>query len=87
MKDLHPKIGAGTPTILTPHEEKEIAVILQVLQETGFGLIKDLAGIVIRDYLIQPLLRWNSWERLVEPIFEMLGFTAKSKETTALTHT
>ena len=38
VKDLHPKIGAGTLTILTPQEEKEIAVILQVLQKIGFGL-------------------------------------------------
>ena len=61
VKDLHPKIGAGTPTILMPHEEKEIVVILQVLQNIGFGLTKDLVGIVIRYYLhaafaTQPLL-------------------------------
>ena len=59
MKD---KIGAGTPTILAPQEEKEIVVILQVLQKIGFGLTKDLVGIVICDYLndqlfvSQPLL-------------------------------
>ena len=37
----------------SPHkeEEKEIVVSLQVLQEIGFGLTKELAGIVIRDYL------------------------------------
>ena len=31
------KIGAGAPTVLTPAEEKEIVVSLQVLQEMGFG--------------------------------------------------
>ena len=45
------KIGAGAPTILTKEEEKEIVSILQVLQEMGFGLTKELVGIVIRDYL------------------------------------
>ena len=59
MKDLHPKIGAGTPTILTPQEEKETVVILQVLQKIGFGLTKDLVGIVIRDYLNDQPLRPN----------------------------
>ena len=29
------RIGAGTPTILTPAEEKEVVVTLQVLQEMG----------------------------------------------------
>ena len=36
---------------LTVAEEKKIVVTLQVLQEVGFGLTKELAGIVIRDYL------------------------------------
>ena len=45
------KIGAGAPTVLTPAEEKEIVMSLQVLQEIGFGLTKELAGIVISDYL------------------------------------
>ena len=50
-KDLYPKMGAGTPTILMPQEEKEIVVILQVLQKIGIGLTKDLVRIVICDYL------------------------------------
>ena len=59
VKDFHPKTGAGTPTILTPQEEKEIVVILQVLQEIGFSLTKDLVGIIIRDYLNDQPLRPN----------------------------
>ena len=45
------KIGAGAPTILTKDEENEIVITLQVLQEIGFGLTKELVGIIIRDYL------------------------------------
>ena len=45
------KIGAGAPTVLTAREEKEIVVTLQVLQEIGFGLTKELVAVVIRDYL------------------------------------
>ena len=45
------KIGAGAPTVLTEAEEKEVVVILQVLQEMGFGLTKQLTGVVIQDYL------------------------------------
>ena len=47
----HSRIGAGAPTILSPAEEKEIVVSLQVLQEIGFGLTKDLVGVIIHDYL------------------------------------
>ena len=59
VKDLHPKIGAGAPTILMPQEERETVVILQVLQEIGFGLTKDLVLIVICDYLNDQPLRPN----------------------------
>ena len=45
------KVGAGSPTILTENEEKEIVVSVQVLQEIGFGLTKELVGVVVRDYL------------------------------------
>ena len=45
------KIGAGAPTALAKSEEKEIVVTLQVLQEIGFGLTRELVGVVIRDYL------------------------------------
>lgn len=44
-------VGAGSPTILTRAEEKEIVVSAQVLQEIGFGLTKDLVGVVVRNYL------------------------------------
>ena len=45
------KIGPGAPTVLSEMEEKEIVISLQVLQEMGFGLTKELVGVVIRDYL------------------------------------
>lgn len=38
------KIGAGAPTILSPAEEKEILITLQVLQEIGFGMTKELVA-------------------------------------------
>ena len=53
------QIGAGAPTVLTHAEEKEIVVSLQVLQEIGFGLTKELAGLVIRDYLRDQPFRPN----------------------------
>ena len=53
------RIGAGAPTILTAREEKEIVVSLQVLQEIGFGLTRDLVGMVIRDYLNDQPFRPN----------------------------
>ena len=34
----HLRISARAPTVLSPAEEKEIVVSLQVLQEIGFGL-------------------------------------------------
>ena len=42
------KVGARRATVLTPTEEKEIAVTLQILQEIGFPLTREL---VIQDYL------------------------------------
>ena len=59
LKEIHPKIGAGAPTILTPGEEKEIVITLQVLQQIGFGLTKELVGVVVRDYLNDQPLRRN----------------------------
>ena len=44
------RIGAGSPTVLTENEEKEIVVSVQVLQDIGFGLTKELVGVVVRDY-------------------------------------
>ena len=51
IKERVIKIGAGAPTVLTKEEEKEIVITLQVLQEMGFELTKELVGIVICDYL------------------------------------
>ena len=48
---IRTKVGAGRATVLTPTEEKEIAVTLQVLQEIGFPLTWELAASVIQDYL------------------------------------
>ena len=45
------KVGAGRVTVLTPAEEKEIGMALQVLQEIGFPLTQDLAASVIQDFL------------------------------------
>ena len=44
-------VGAGRPTVLSALEEKEIVVTLQVLQEMGFPLTREIAAGVIRDYL------------------------------------
>lgn len=55
---LH-KIGAGAPTVLTRGEEKEISLILQVLQEISFGLTKDLVAVVIQDFLKDQPHRMN----------------------------
>lgn len=51
---LHGKskqVGAGGPTVLPPAVEKEIALACTALAEMGFGLTKDLVGVVIVDYL------------------------------------
>ena len=40
-------------------EEKEIVVTLQVLQEIGFGLTKELVGLVVCDYLKDQPFRPN----------------------------
>ena len=62
------RIGTGAPTILTSAEEKKIIASLQVLQEIGFGLTKELAGIVIRDYLHDWPLRPNKQVIKISPI-------------------
>ena len=59
----HTKIGAGKPTILSPAEEHEIVVTLQVLQEIGFGLTKDLVGVVICDYMKDQPMRPNPFQQ------------------------
>ena len=41
------KVGAGSPTVLTEKEEKEIVVSVQVLQQIGLGLTKELVGVVV----------------------------------------
>lgn len=43
----HTKVSSGSPTILTVMEEKELVATLQVLQEIGFGVMKELVGVVI----------------------------------------
>lgn len=45
------KVGAGHPTVFSPSEEKEIVLNLQALQEIGFGLTRELVGVVLCDYL------------------------------------
>ena len=47
----HSRVGAEAPAILSPAEEKELVTTIQVLQEIGFGLTKDLVSVVICDYL------------------------------------
>ena len=49
-KDVY-AIGAGHPTVLTKREEEEIVAAIHALQELGFGLTKELVGVVIQDYL------------------------------------
>ena len=56
------RIGAGGPTILSPAEEREIVITLQVLQEMGFGLTKNLVGVVIHDYLKDQPARPNPFQ-------------------------
>jgi hypothetical protein len=56
------KVGAGAPTILSPAEEKEIVITLQVLQEIGFGMTKELVGVVIHDYLKDQPTRPNPFQ-------------------------
>ena len=56
------KVGAGAPTILSPVEEREIVITLQVLQEIGFGMTKELVGVVIHDYLKDQPTRPNPFQ-------------------------
>ena len=60
------------PTILSPAEEKELVTTIQVLQEIGFGLTKDLVSVVICDYLKDQPARPNphSGSRLVVPVLK-----------------
>ena len=59
VKDAHLKVGAGHPTVFSIAEEKELVAILQVLQEIGFGLTKELVSVVISDYLHDQPFRFN----------------------------
>jgi len=56
------RIGAGGPTILSSAEKREIVITLQVLQEMGFGLTKNLVGVVIHDYLKDQPARPNPFQ-------------------------
>ena len=51
-------VGAGAPTILSP-AEKQTVITLQVLQEIGFGMNKELVIVVIHDYLKDQQTRSN----------------------------
>ena len=57
------KIGAGAPTVLTYSEEKEIAATLQVLQEIGFPLTKELVSVIIYDYMKDQPCRPNPFRK------------------------
>ena len=59
IKGCYKKLGAGAPTILTHEEEREIVISLQVLQESGFGLTKELVGVIVRNYLKDQPFRPN----------------------------
>ena len=92
LKEIHPNIGAGAPTILTPGEEKEIVITLQVLQQIGFGLTKELVGVVVRDYLNDQPLRRNpfhdgipgkDWWKL---FFKAMGFPVEYPKVAASAH-
>ena len=56
------RIGAGAPTVLTKEEEREVVATTQVLQQMGFGLTKELVGIVIKDYLDNQPFRPNPFK-------------------------
>ena len=45
------KVGAGAPTVLSYCEEQEIVLTCQVLSEMGFGVTRELIGVVISDYI------------------------------------
>ena len=56
------KAGAGAQTILSPVEEKEIVITLQMLQEIGFGMTKELVRVVIHDHLKDQPTRPNPFQ-------------------------
>ena len=56
------KIGSGHPTVFSNSEEKQIVAALQALQEIGFGLTRDLASVVIHDYLADQPDRVNPFK-------------------------
>ena len=62
LKDSSRKIGAGHPTIFAHMEEKEVVLNLQALQEIGFGLTRELAGVVLHDYLSDQPCRPNPFK-------------------------
>ena len=44
------KVGAGSPTVLTVSEKREIAITCVLLAEIGFGITRALVEVVIFDY-------------------------------------
>ena len=64
------KIGSGHQTVFSNSEEKQIVAALQALEKIGFGLTRDLASVVIHDYLADQPDRVNpfkdcSWQGMV----------------------
>ena len=63
------RVGVGALMVLTKEEEKEIVLSVQVLQEIGFALVKELVGMVINNYLAdlpgKPFCKWSSREKLM----------------------
>ena len=56
------RTGAGRSTFFSVEEEREMVASLQALQQIGFGLTRELAGIVIHDYLIDQPHRCNPFK-------------------------
>ena len=51
LKSKSMKAGAGGPTVLTAAEEREVALTCLALADMGFGLTRELVGVVLSDYL------------------------------------
>ena len=60
--DSGTKIGAGRSTVFSMEEERELVASLQALQQIGFGLTRELAGLVIRDYLLDQPDRYSPFK-------------------------
>ena len=56
LKGKSKKAGAGGPTVLTAAEEREVALTCLALADMGFGLTRELVGVVLSDYLQDHLI-------------------------------